>query len=535
MAKDVAKFQQAANILQQVDVSEIFTALALGIADAQKKLDDHSIAQVIRLSQHEIAGKSLLELGFVPAFYSFTYADISASINLKMALKESFEFGIGLNAQYESGGSQSTSASDRDSQQSYQREKSDFRSNRRFAIKSSSQQSISVNNNHYRLDQSLGIVSKIEKLHTEIIQQEEIERLNVNIRQPLATRYVPSDQLTVLKLTDYNGNDVDSTGDGTNNVIISGHENLGAAFPGTAAKYGFSRRQMFGVGSNALDMEVYFGFDKRMINAQYHEGPVDNRDGRMDAMAALADVLRVDPDLKATIYGHTDSSGPNSYNDNLSTDRCEAMRNWLVARGARLEQIQIKPQGERLANEEGPDNTPNPIYRKVNIVLDIGKDYVYYDSALNSPQPAQTDGQPNFFIVPASNPDPVLINADSESAFNSLTESETIDNVEYKLDGNTEIEFFAYSNTSESIELRTEEGAEEEIRISENESRRDQMRTSGSSSDTNRTFAIGGSIDFRMSKQFEMSMEGNASMSARMVAAPPPTGLLDHINEQLKK
>lgn len=535
MAKDVAKFQQAANILQQVDVSEIFTALAVGIADAQKKLDDHSITQVIRLSQHEIAGKSLLELGFVPAFYSFTYADISASISLKMALKESFELGIRLNAQYESGGSRSTSASDRDSQQSYQSEKTDFRSNRRFSIKSGSQQSIVVNNNHYRLDQSLGIVSRIEKLHGEIIQQDQIERININIRQPLATRYVPSDQFTVLKVTDYNGNNVDSNGDGTNNVILSGNENLGGAFPGTGAKYGFSRRQMFGVGENALDMEVYFGFDKRMINALYHEGPVDNRDGRLDAMAALADVLRVDPTLKITIYGHTDSSGPNRYNDNLSADRCEAMRKWLVARGARLEQIQNKPQGERLANEEGPDNTPNPVYRKVSIVLDNGKDYAYYDPALNNPQPAQANDQPNYFIIPPANPDPVLINAESESAFNSLTESETIDNVEYKLDKNTEIEFFAYSNTSESIELRTEEGAEEEIRLSENESRREQMTTSGSSTDTNRTFAIGGSIDFRMSKQFEMSMEGNASMSARMVATPPPTALLDHINEQLKK
>jgi hypothetical protein len=91
---DLAKFEQGANILQQVDVSEIFTSLALGIAEAQQKLDDNSVAQIIRLSETEVAGKSLLELGFVPAFYSFAYADISAKINLKMALKETFDLGI---------------------------------------------------------------------------------------------------------------------------------------------------------------------------------------------------------------------------------------------------------------------------------------------------------------------------------------------------------------------------------------------------------------------------------------------------------
>ena len=85
---DLTKFSDGAAILQQVDVSSIFKNLAMGIAEAQQKLDDNSIAQAIKLAETKIDGVSLLQLGFSPVFYAFQYADISASINLQMALKE---------------------------------------------------------------------------------------------------------------------------------------------------------------------------------------------------------------------------------------------------------------------------------------------------------------------------------------------------------------------------------------------------------------------------------------------------------------
>src|ERR1044072_6975368 len=103
----VEDFANGANILQQVDVSQIFKSLAMGIAEAQQELDDNSISQLQRLSETELAGKSLLELGFVPAFYAFTYADISASIHLRMAEKTSFEQGVQASFDYSSGATSS--------------------------------------------------------------------------------------------------------------------------------------------------------------------------------------------------------------------------------------------------------------------------------------------------------------------------------------------------------------------------------------------------------------------------------------------
>ncbi|MDA3904798.1 MAG: OmpA family protein [Bacteroidales bacterium] len=537
MSNDLDKFSQGANILQQVDVSEIFTALAMGIADAQKKLDDNSVAQAIKLSEQKVAGKSLLELGFVPAFYSFTYADISASINLKMALKEDFSIGVGVKAGYDSGSNQSSSNSNSDSQQSYQSEKTSFRSNRRFSIKSSSQRSVTINNNHYRLNNNLGIVSRINRMHSDIIEQNGVDRLNINISRPIATRYEPNSVFTVLKITDYTdaiGNDVDSNGSESGGEIVIKSKTFSQVFP-SGGQYGFSGNQMFGLTTIPTEIEVFFGFDKRTINPNYSESPVNNTDGRMNAMAALADVLRVDPSLRITVDGHCDSVGPDTYNDNLSRDRCNAMRDWLVSRGARPEQIQVQPLGEQLANQDGPDNTRNAVFRKVSISLQDNRDYIYYNSLLTEPTPNPTSGDPNYFIVPPSNPAALIINAESESAFSSLSQSETIEQVEYRLDQNTEIEFFVYSSSSETIDIRSEDGSEEEIRVSENESRREQMSNSSGSSERNSTFAISGSVDFRMSKQFEMSMEGNSSMSARMVAVPPPAAFIDHVNEQINE
>ena len=97
---EIEKFNSGANILQQVDVTNIITALALGIAEAQEKLDDNSLKQLGRLTELEVGGKSLLELGFQPAFYAFEHADISASINLKMALKTSLDLSLSIAAEY---------------------------------------------------------------------------------------------------------------------------------------------------------------------------------------------------------------------------------------------------------------------------------------------------------------------------------------------------------------------------------------------------------------------------------------------------
>ena len=145
---NIDNFEQGAGILQQVDVSDIFTSLAMGIAEAQQKLDDNSVAQLVKLSEQEIAGKSLLELGFLPAFYNFTYADISTSINLKMAVKTSFALDIALSAAYDSNKQGTNDIRNTEKEKDFNSEKKDFKSSRKFTIKSDSKKAVVINGNH---------------------------------------------------------------------------------------------------------------------------------------------------------------------------------------------------------------------------------------------------------------------------------------------------------------------------------------------------------------------------------------------------
>ena len=91
---DIQEFKDA-TILQNVDVSEIITSLALSVVKAQSKLDKNSFDQLTRFGEYKFEGKSLLELGFIPAFYNFSEATFSTSMSIKMVSQE--ELGANVN------------------------------------------------------------------------------------------------------------------------------------------------------------------------------------------------------------------------------------------------------------------------------------------------------------------------------------------------------------------------------------------------------------------------------------------------------
>jgi outer membrane protein OmpA-like peptidoglycan-associated protein len=63
------------------------------------------------------------------------------------------------------------------------------------------------------------------------------------------------------------------------------------------------------------------------------------------------------------IEGHADSSGPRSYNLNLSRRRAEAVKTALVAKGVAKDKIATRAHGESAALLGAPDGTPNPQWR----------------------------------------------------------------------------------------------------------------------------------------------------------------------------
>jgi len=85
-------------------------------------------------------------------------------------------------------------------------------------------------------------------------------------------------------------------------------------------------------------LNVHFDFDKADIKPEYR-----------DDIGRLGEVLKKYPDLNITIEGHTDSVGDTAYNDKLSQQRADAVKNYLVQEfGIDAARLNTKGYGERL-------------------------------------------------------------------------------------------------------------------------------------------------------------------------------------------
>lgn len=527
----VEDFTNGANILQQVDVSQVFKSLAMGIAEAQKELDDNSISDLQRLSEIELAGKSLLELGFVPAFYSFTHADISASIHLRMAEKTNFELGVAASFDYASSNASESDFSNISKEHQFYTEKGEFKSNRKFSMKSSSTNHVKVNNQYYKLDQSVGCVSKIEKLHDQLLQDEKIERVNIQRSNAYTSVYKTRTDFTVLKLTNFTTS------------VTGGSVTVGTDFATTfnstsSPRFGFSGDKLYLPSTGAVPLQLFFDFDKDIVDFAYDQTVSPSVANKDLIFEALATILRMDPSLEITIDGYTDGSGPDNYNQNLSERRCNEVMKWLQRKGAGLTQLKLKGHGE----SEAPTETADAQYRKVKITLPAGRSYIFFTSALSSPSPTTTSSANHFILAAAAS---FVVTNGSETGFSnssaytsladylagnsSLFHSEQREDVLYLLNKNTEITFMTYSADSENIEIVAEEGSESEIKVYSSENTQERIKNLATKNNSNKTFAASASIDIRVSRQFEISMEGSASMSAHMIVVPAPDKFTAHI------
>ncbi|HCL40839.1 MAG TPA: hypothetical protein DHW73_05620, partial [Pseudomonas sp.] len=89
-------------VLADASVADFISSLGLGIARAQQALDTNSIEQLDAFIQPipGLGGKTLIEMGFSPAFYHYQHAEISCSMNLHLRVEESTGVDFGINGAY---------------------------------------------------------------------------------------------------------------------------------------------------------------------------------------------------------------------------------------------------------------------------------------------------------------------------------------------------------------------------------------------------------------------------------------------------
>lgn len=608
---NIKDLKEGAEILQNVDVGNIFTSLALGIAEAQEKLDNNSVAQIIKLSEQKIGDKSLLELGFVPAFYAFTEANINASISLKMAMKESFsiegKFSFDLNKN--KGYSKDFLNSVQESQNSTERK--EFKSSKDFTLSASEKNSIKIETQSIKINEQDEAINKIESFTDKMLAIDKVSRVDRKIEER-ALEVIESKNITVSNhegFLSFYINDITidkgilKIKNGAYNTNVANQHTITIQPPSkkfkiegaflatlTAAKtangsggkvYGITSNGFYADGSQQPEkFVVYFKHGKHKLDNAYNEvSPSDSKNYNNanvdDRLNKLASVLKSDPSLTVKIIGHTDNTGPenpsNTFSGNikLGKDRAEELKNFLKGAGVNDAQIITESKSETEHNTSNPPGDVKDVkYRKAVIDLTGIPDYILFEGGdfkvdpTNSPLPETFDDSKNHGFI-FKQKGKVVANGDYILKFKfsgetyDLTDKKSYTEIEqyfaeksfskqrqnerlYLLHNETKIHYTLYSKDSSDISISEEKnsssssnGSESSVIISDTVNSKSITTNEVNKANGGDTMAIGASLDVRYARQFEMSVEGNASMSAKMVALPPPEGFTQYIINSL--
>ncbi|MGF1561522.1 MAG: OmpA family protein [Geminicoccaceae bacterium] len=104
---------------------------------------------------------------------------------------------------------------------------------------------------------------------------------------------------------------------------------------------------------------VFFNFDSTGLSPE--------AEMTLDAAAAS---IAADQPVQVIVAGHTDTAGPTSYNQGLSERRAAVVTDALVSRGVDGAIIEPIGFGESALAEETPDNTPNPVNRRAEVIFE---------------------------------------------------------------------------------------------------------------------------------------------------------------------
>jgi outer membrane protein OmpA-like peptidoglycan-associated protein len=85
--------------------------------------------------------------------------------------------------------------------------------------------------------------------------------------------------------------------------------------------------------------------------------------------ALLQEISRRKKAVEVQITGHTDMVGDQAYNDRLSMERAQTVRDILVRHGLRASFVRIVGRGEREPRIMTPDGQPEPRNRRVEVIV----------------------------------------------------------------------------------------------------------------------------------------------------------------------
>lgn len=571
-------------VLADASVAEFISRLGLGIAEAQRALDENSIDQLGEFlkKRDDLGNQSLLDLGLLPAFYHYQHADISCSLQLSLKVQESFGVDLKLSTDIKSG---STDASTNETSETSTESGSSTSASMRSAlitIKIGPPGALKVGGTDFALA-ALNPEARIADLATRLRGDPATgvtRALAVPKLTPVNPEVVPPSDRVVAS-----PNAVAFLSGGFDHGIIEIKAvppapetfTLNAATKVTTAPTPGQTRLAYadalvelikatGFSTGAFDStrdfgDIHFDFDSAVIRP--------GRDAKTLGRTAVY--------LKATgqrmrILAHTDRSGPDAYNIKLGNQRVAAMFDFLVANGVPPGQlVKVPSTGEaKWKGDPGPQKNEKHrlgetlVTDTTSAFVSINGDETHELTTIDPDHRGKPQEPGNGFVAlyDANNTSLVTggrkvvikgenfalsgaavggnaLHSAEAYAINLAVAVNASPTVKVKAWPTGNVTNLANDTDEVGVELLSASGAEivlagsDAVTVTSQFTKTKTAKTSVAKTG-NTSVAFGASLDLRFARSFEMNVTGNSAISARLVSIPAPPEFLAAIKEFLK-
>lgn len=523
------------DILREADLASYIGAMGLGVAEAQRALDDNTLHMLTEFTQPlpTMANKSLLQLGLTPAFYHFRTATLSCSLGMNLRVTQSINVGGGLSM----GGSQSSTKKITSGKKATTSATQSFTLSGGFEVKAHKQgqamesidsyaEANSQSSQTFALAERVAVVDRSQFTGSGLVGYQSTADLFVV--PPAGLRWAVI-QLAVASAS------------GESYQLLPSPAPAYAPAAGTAPadlaigiKAASGGALVWILAATGSDLsEVRFETGSHVIKT------VDGVDypARLRALAKIIKTAGV----PIQVVGHTDGVGPAAYNQRLSELRAAAVIDVLRANGVTAGATSAGTgEAGTINNVAAADQR----YARIRTTGLTGV-YLYLEEAVAgdlNPNPVLqiSPGQNGWVHTEVYAAD----GAGTTTGGTVQTATELVSKIEAA-------GAFTASSFGELVYVTNREGDSRKVATvhvysaqesSLDESDRatfDTVEESASSSSTvetsetteNHASAVAFSLDARYSRMFDLTMSGNMSVSAELVSVPPPAEFLEFIKD----
>ena len=586
MAANPIETMTPGQVLTDTSVSNFIKAMGISIAEAQLQLDLNSLAQVGEYVQPRegLGGKSLMQLGLSPPFYHYQHADLSVNLQITMKVGRTESFGIGANINFgiNNGTGATTAANARLAQVTLTAIPASVTAGGTNHPATGGDLETAAENLAGRLRMPTGPFDRVFVNNT--ARDVTLALVPGTARNPVVTRnaiaFLPTSAVSAglirISTTPTAGaSEVYTLATGKVATVPSAADALAfarAVRTAVAGLGGFRARLVRDAGGVAAAPDA----PGAVAIALFDTGSDVLKPDALVELGVIAGILRVGTQ-PLTVSGFTDREGLEASNVRLGNNRATRVKAQLIALGIAESRITTPPVSTGEQRWIGtPNDVPNAQFRRAEVALSGTDNYIVVEadsgtSLQTTPTPDMTaGGAGNGFVAVARstalavdatavnvgiaataaaiagtavNGDGTTFAADSPEAF-AFNLAATINTASAtnlsRATRRGTVVFVARSDDAIVLDLLTLGTADITLTVDGGARISQPLATAAgpggstttpaaSPNRTNVALAVGATVDYRTSRMFEQSVNGNSAINARLVAVPAPVEFLDEI------